>query len=156
MEIVRKYAVWIGFTVLFAALALFWWLQPERQVRRAQKRLIAALESRDIAAFGSMLANDYRDSWGHNKANVTSQASEVLRQFLFLTIERKETLLEFRGDTWILSEKITIKGTGGPLASYAKDEVNRLAGPFTVSWRNAGGATKWQISEISQPELTVR
>jgi hypothetical protein len=155
MDIIKKYAVWIGFTLVIVALALLWWLQPERQVRRAQKRLIAALESRDFAAFERMLADDYRDGWGHNKANVVSRSSEVFRQFLFLTIAHEEKSLVFNGGAWVVSEKITMKGTGGPLANYAMEEVAKLTQPFAISWRNNGGATKWVVTAVNQPELNI-
>ena len=142
--------------MLIAAIALLWWLQPERQVRRAQKRLIAALQSRDFAAIERMLANDYRDNWGHNKANVVSRSSDVFRHFLFLSIVAEEKSLQFRGDTWIVREKITLKGTGSPLATHAMDEVNGLTQPFAISWRNDGGATKWVVATVEQPELVIR
>ena len=113
------------------------------------------MQSRDFAAFERMLADDYRDAWGHNKSNVVSRSSEVLGQFLFLTISHEEKSLESRGGTWIASEKVALKGTGGPLANHAMDEVNRLTQPFAFSWRNNGGATKWVITAVEQPELQV-
>ena len=58
MEIFRKFGVWLGLLLAIAGLALWWWLQPERQVRRAEKRLVEALESRDFAAFERMLADE--------------------------------------------------------------------------------------------------
>lgn len=103
-----------------------------------------------------MLADDYRDGWGHNKEIVTSHMNEVLRQFLFLTVEHTEVDLKFAGDTWAIREKITLKGTGGPLANYAKDEVTRLREPFTITWRQNGGATKWVVVSVAQPELALR
>ena len=142
--------------LVVSALGLWWWLQPERQVRRAQKRLIAAIESRDVAAFEHMLADDYRDRWGHNKAIVTSHMSEVLRQFLFLTVEHVEKDVRFGGDTWAIDAKITLKGTGGPLANHAKDEVGRLKEPFTITWRKNGGPTKWVVVSVGQSELELR
>ncbi len=137
----------------FAGLVLWWWLQPEQQIRRAQTRLIAAIESRDLVAFERLLADDYSDSWGHNKAIVVSQANEVLRQFLMLSVEHEEKGLTFKGATWVVSEKIILKGTGGPLAIYAKDEVGRLREPFAITWRKNGSATQWVITSVAQPEL---
>lgn len=136
-------------------LALWWWLQPERQVRRAQERLISAIENRDLVALERILADDYRDQWGHNKGIVISHMKEVLRQFLFLTVEHQETSFTFAGNTWVVREKITLKGSGGPLANHAKDEVNRLREPFTITWRQNGGATKWVLVSVAQPELEL-
>ncbi len=153
MEIFRKIGVWLGLLLAIAGLALWWWLQPERQVRRAEKRLVEALESRDFAALERMLAEDYSDRWGQNKAIVISRLSDVLRQFLFLTVVHEEKALEFSGGGWVLSAKIELKGTGGALAMHAKDELNRLKRPFAITWRNNGGPTKWVIATVAQPEL---
>ncbi len=118
-------------------------------------RLISAIENRDLVALERILADDYRDQWGHNKAIVISHMKEVLRQFLFLTVEHQETSLTFAGNTWAVREKITLKGSGGPLANHAKDEVNRLREPFTITWRQNGGATKWVLVSVAQPELEL-
>lgn len=147
--------MWIGVVIVCAALALWWWLQPERQVRRAQTRLIAAIEGRDFAAFERLLADDYRDRWGHDKANVISLTQEVFQQFLFVTVVREEKGLDSRGAEWVLREKIKLTGTGGPLATYAKDELNRLTQPFEITWRRTGGPTQWSITNVEQPELAL-
>ena len=148
--------MWFCLLALFAGLALWWWLQPERQVRRAQTRLIAAIEGKDFAAFERLLADDYRDRWGHDKAIVLARTKDVFQQFLFLTIVREEKGLDFRGADWVLREKITLNGSGGPLAMFAKDEVNRLREPFVVTWRRKGGPTEWVVSAVEQPELDFR
>ena len=81
--------------------------------------------------------------------------NEVLRQFLMLTAEREEKALTFGGASWVVSEKITLKGSGGPIANYARDEVGKLRQPFAITWRQNGGATQWQITSVAQPELQL-
>lgn len=148
--------MWFCLLALFAGVALWWWLQPERQVRRAQTRLIAAIEDKDFAAFERLLADDYRDRWGHDKTIVLARTKDVFQQFLFLTIVREEKTLDFRGSDWTVREKITLNGTGGPLAMFAKDEVNRLRAPFAIAWRRSGGPTEWVVGSVEQPELDLR
>ena len=147
--------MWFCLLALFAGLALWWWLQPERQVRRAQTRLIAAIEGKDFAAFERLLADEYRDRWGHDKAIVATRTKAVFQQFLFLTIVREEKGLDFRGTDWVLREKMTLNGTGGPLATFAKDEVNRLREPFAITWQRNGGPTEWVIRAVEQPDLDI-
>lgn len=139
-----------------AGLSFYWWQQPERQVRRAQRRFVAAIEKSDFTAMSGLLAEDYRDQWGHDKAIVVRNCREVFSQFLTLSIERVEHGLE-RGDGgWILRETITIKGFGGALAMAARDEVNALREPFTMVWRSSGSKPwDWELVAVRQPELKL-
>ena len=75
------------------AIWLMWWSRPERQVRRAQGRLLSALESRDYAALERLFAEDYRDSWDHDKANVLRRCPQVLDQFIRKEIVKYEKIV---------------------------------------------------------------
>lgn len=133
-----------------------WWCQPERQIPRAQRRLLSAVESRDFGAMAVLLADDYRDRWGHDKAIVLRDVQEVFGQFVLLTIEQRESTLALLADGWAVQEKIIIKGLGGALAIYARDRVNALREPFYMTWRRRGWKPwDWELTSVEQRELQL-
>ena len=146
----------LGIAVLALAIWLIWWSRPERQVRRAQVRLLDALESRDYPALARLMAEDYRDAWDHDKANVLRRAPQVFDQFLTLDIEGEISSTVQEATDWVVRQKIVVKGFGGALGMHARDEVNRLKEPFTMRWRKRGWKPwDWELTRIDQSELRV-
>ena len=142
--------------LLVAVISLRWWLKPERQVRRAQGRLISSVEKRNFEAMASLLAEDYSDRWQHDKAIVLRECREVFRQFLTLTIERADFGIEMKDDRWVLREKLTLKGLGGPIAMFARDEVNALREPFAMTWRRRSWKPwDWEMVSVNHPALEL-
>ena len=146
----------LGIAVLALAIWLIWWSRPERQVRRAQVRLLDAMESRDYPALARLMAEDYRDGWEHDKANVLRRLPQVFDQFLLLDVEGEISGVEPEAANWLVRQKIVVKGIGGALAMYARDEVNALKEPFVMRWRKRGWKPwDWELTQIDQPELRV-
>jgi hypothetical protein len=147
----------LPFAGIFVAAALWlrWWLQPERQIPRAQARLLSAIERRDFSAMEALLAADYRDRWQHDRATVVERSREIFGQFMTLTIEHEFRGLRADGGNFLLAEKITLKGFGGPLATAARDEVNVLSQPFVMEWRLRGKPWEWELKSVTQPELEL-
>ena len=142
--------------LLALVIWLIWWTRPERQVRRAQGRLLSALESRDYSAFGRLLAEDYRDAWEHDKAIVLRRCPEVFDQFLTLTIEGDILAARPEGVDWVVEQKIVMSGWGGGLGMYAQREVNQLKKPFTMHWRKRGWKPwDWELKRVEQPEIRI-
>lgn len=142
--------------MLVAALWLRWWLQPERQIPRAQARLLSAIERRDFDAMSAIIAPTYRDRWQHDKATVIGQSREVFGQFVTLTITRETRGLRAGSGGWMLSEKIMVNGIGGPLAMAARDTVNGLRAPFVMEWRQRGAKPwDWELHSVANPELDL-
>ena len=139
-----------------AALWVRWWLQPERQIPRVQARLLSAVAKRDFDAMAAMIAPAYRDRWHHDKADVTAQSRDVFGQFVTLTITREPRGLRSSAGAWLLSEKITFSGIGGPLAMAARDTVNGLRAPFVMEWRKSGSRSwDWELHSVANPELEL-
>lgn len=152
----RQYGRWLAIALLALALWLMWWSQAERQVRRAQARLLDAVASRDFQALERLLAEDYRDAWEHDKAIVLQRVPQVFEQFVLLDVEGELHGVEELPEGWNVRQKITVKGLGGGLAMYARDEVNRLKEPFTMSWRKRSWKPwDWELTRIEQPELRI-
>ncbi len=146
----------LGIAVLALAIWLIWWSRPERQVRRAQGRLLGALESRDYPALARLMAEDYSDAWEHDKANVLRRAPRVFDQFLLLEVGGEISSAAQQGTDWIVTQKIVVKGIGGALAMYARDEVNGLKQPFVMRWRKRSWKPwDWELTRVEQPELRV-
>ena len=142
--------------LLLAALWMRSWLQPERQIPRAQARFLSAIEGRDFDAMAALLAPDYRDRWRHDKATVVARCREVFGQFATLTIEREKRGLRADGDRWLLSEKIRLKGLGGQYAMAAREAVNALREPFVTEWRRRSWKPwDWELKSVAQPEIEV-
>ena len=147
---------WTGIAILALAIWLIWWSRPERQIRRAQGRFLSALESRDYPALARLLAEDYRDQWENDKANVLRRCPRVFDQFLLLDIEGEIHGTEMREDAGAVRQKLVVKGLGGGLAIYARDAVNQLRSPFTMQWRKRSWKPwDWELTSIEQPELRI-
>ena len=150
----KKTALLLGGVSLLAALWLRWWLRPERQIPRAQARLLSHIAKRDFDAMAGMLAADYRDRWQHDKAAVIGRSREVFSQFLTLTIGRESRGLHAGPGSWFLEEKVTLKGIGSPLAMAARDTLNAFHQPFFTEWRQRSWKPwDWELKSVAQPEL---
>ena len=146
----------LGAGVLLAALWLRWWSRPERQIPRAQARLLSSVEKRDFDALAGMIAGDYRDRWQQDRATLIVRSREVFGQFVMLTIGREPRGLRSESGSWFLAEKVTLKGLGGPLAMAARDSVNALRAPFVMEWRQRSWKPwDWELRSIAQPELEL-
>ena len=147
---------WAGIALIAFVLWLIWWCQAERQVRRAQGRLLDAIESRDYQALARLLADNYRDGWEHDKAFVLQQSPRVFDQFIMLDVEGDIHGTEQLPAGWLVRQKIVVKGIGGALGMYARDEVNALKEPFTMTWRKRSWKPwDWELIRIEQPELRI-
>lgn len=148
---------WIiaAFAILAFAIWLYFWCEPERQVRRAQARLLAAAESGDVDSFAQMLATDYRDGWGHDKAFVVNGSRQVFNDFKTCDIAREEvSLAPSGGNQWTLREKLVLTGLGGPIAMAVRERASHLHQPFTMIWRKSGWKPwDWELISIEQPEM---
>ena len=142
--------------MLLVTLWLRWWLQPERQIPRAQARFLSSIEKRDFDAMARLLAADYRDRWQQDKATVIERSREVFGQFVMLTVEREARGLRAESGTWFLTEKLRLKGIGGPLAMAARDAVNALPEPFVTEWRQRSGKPwDWELKSVAHPGLEL-
>ena len=103
-----------------------------------------------------LLAGDYRDRWQQDKAIVMQRSRDVFGQFVMLTVERESRGLRMDSGRWLLTEKVRLKGLGGPLAMAARDVVNALHEPFVMEWRQRSRKPwDWELQSVAQPELEL-
>jgi hypothetical protein len=153
----NKLGRWLGIGALALAIWLVWWCQPARQVKRAQRRLLNAVESHDYTALANLLAQDYRDGWEHDKTFVLTRCPQVFDQFLLLDVDGEIRSAEVAaGGDWWVRQKIVISGMGGPIGTYARDKVNALTEPFAMKWRKRGWKPwDWELTRIEQAQLQI-
>ncbi len=152
----KKTALLLAGILLLAALWLCWWLRAERQIPRAQARLLSAIERRDFDAMAGLIAADYGDRWQQDRATVIAQCREVFTQFVTLTIRREARGLRVESGSAFLSEKITLAGIGGPFAMAARDTVNGLRAPFVTEWRRRSWKPwDWELKSVAHPDLEL-
>ena len=116
--------------------------RPERQLRLHQANLLRAVEKRDWERFARFLADDYSDRWGHDKEFVLSESrAGVSAVLVFEAFGTSCETSEVDDDRGMVAVSITLEGTGGPLAQFAKAACeSALTAPFTFRWRHVGGS----------------
>ena len=135
-------------------LALLW--QPARQVRLHHEHFLKAVAKRKWGAVGQFIAAEYHDRWGHDKENVLAKSAQVFGQFLFCNIQSEERSLALENGTATIGARLTMGGTGSPIADFATQRVNALTEPFVFKWvRKSWKPWDWELTEVDQPQLEI-
>ncbi len=147
-------------TLGLAAFALAIWLallwQPARQVRLHQRHLLRAVEKRNWTNVGKFIGAEYRDRWEHDKENVIARSAQVFGQFLFCNIEAQEHSLHLADGAGTIGVRLTLSGTGSPIADFAKQRVNALTEPFIFKWTHRSWKPwDWELIAVDQPQLEI-
>lgn len=143
----------VGFIL---AIFLVSFCNPEKQVRRHQRLLLSALEDRDWDDINELLAENYSDRWGHDKAFVQSRAAQVFRQFFAVQITGEITQLDMQPDRAELRTSLRVQGRGGPVAEYAMTRANALTDPWTFRWKKQSWKPwDWALEYVDQPQLEI-
>ena len=152
-KMLRQFLV-LAAVALAIYLTLLW--QPARQVRLHHEHLLKAVAKRNWRSVGEFIAADYHDRWGHDKENVLAQSAQVFGQFLFCNFQSEERTLALEGNGATLTARLTLGGTGGPIADFAKQHVNSLSEPFIFKWeRRSWKPWDWQLVAVDQPQLDI-
>ncbi|HZJ17955.1 MAG TPA: hypothetical protein VFD27_23080 [Chthoniobacteraceae bacterium] len=144
----------LGALVIVIYLGLLW--QPTRQVRLHQRHFLQAVEKRKWPRVAQFIAAEYRDRWGHDKENVITHMTQVFSQFLICDIQAEERSLVLADGAGTLGARLTLGGTGGPLAEMAKQEASRLTEPFSFKWAHRSWKPwDWELVEVQQSQLDI-
>jgi hypothetical protein len=148
----RNHLAAAGAALLVLALWLAWLWQPERQVRLHTAGLLKGIERRKWSKVDELIANNYADRWGHDKAFVLEGLRQVFGSFVFLTIEHQNLDVDASAGRTIT--RVKMSGQGGPVAQYVMAKVNVLAEPFTFTWIKRGNMPwEWQLIAVDHPTL---
>lgn len=129
-------------------------MRPARRLEVRFNALISAAEKRDWKKVTALLAEDYKDKWGHDRKTAVSLASEALRQFIVLEITPEEFTCKTEGRTGETSARLKISGRGTSIGEVILREANQLETPFVISWRR--GSWKpwdWQVVSVENAGL---
>jgi hypothetical protein len=155
--VIRRHLVLIAAVVALgvAAWCLVRW-QPERQVRRHTEQFLAALEDKDWQEMAGLIADDYSDRWGHDKATLVDRAKQAFAQFFVLTVQGSDLTVEEANAIGTAQVHVSITGRGGPLADLVISRAAELKEPFSFTWRQASWKPwDWKLIRTDQKELEV-
>lgn len=153
---VRAVLLTVGVLVVALVGYAFYAFAPDRQLARAQTRLLSAVEGRDWKKAESMMADDYRDAWGFDRTRAIQLGSELLQHFFVLGIESGGTMLEISDTSGTVRSVIRFSGNGTAIAQAVLAEANLLESPFEFTWRRVSWKPwDWKLVSVDQPEMPV-
>lgn len=145
-----------GGGILLAAVVIWSGLElmPSRRLAACQERLLKAAGDRNWDRVRSLMADDYRDSWGQDREQAVAKASEVLASFLVLEILSEDTAVEREGREATVSAKLRLRGRGNAFGEMIIEHANSLPSQFQFAWRQKSWKPwDWKLVSVSQPEL---
>jgi hypothetical protein len=135
--------LWVGFEIT-----------PGRRLVRCQERLLQAAGDRNWNRVRELMADDYRDAWGHDRNEAVTRASEVLGNFLVLEILAEDTKVERQGREATISARLRLRGRGNALGETILTAANSLESHFQFAWtRKSWKPWDWKLVSLSQPEI---
>jgi hypothetical protein len=139
-----------------AWLVVLW--QPARQVRLHTETLLERVSARDWPAVEAMMAPDYSDAWGHDRAALVDDARTILSHFFALHVVALEPPAVTLGDeTAEASARLGVFGSGTGVAQAVIEEVQALREPFILGWRKVGPwPWDWELVSLAQREIEAR
>jgi hypothetical protein len=155
--VIRRHFLLVGSIVLAVVFfAGLYFCQPLRQVRRHNKKLIDAVESKDWKELSELMADDYSDHWGHDKATVIERSRTVFSQFFVIEVTAIEPEVEEADGFGKVRARMKLSGRGSPAAEMAIEKVAALQQPFVFEWRQASWKPwHWVLVHVDQPELEI-
>ena len=147
---------WAGLLVAF--LICIWLVQlwsAENQVRLHSEHLVRQVERRNWSAVEDFVAADYRDDWGHDRAQLLTRLRLVGRFFFDLTITTSEARAQANVPNGIWKARVHMEGRG-EAAAEVTSRVNSLTTPFVFTWRRESGkAWDWKLVNVANESLEL-
>ena len=147
-----------------SALLVLWlvWLfllwRPARQVELHTLNLLERASAREWPAVEAMMAADYRDAWGHDRASAIDEARQLFSHFFALQIVALEPLrITGENEALAVSAPVGVFGSGTAVAQAVIEEVREARGDAVFVWRRVGGwPWQWALAEVRHAELAGR
>jgi hypothetical protein len=149
------YAAGISAIALAIFLVRLW--QPEAQVRKHSEHLLEAVMDHDWDRFDRMVADEYRDQWGHDRATVLERTKMVAHYARGLQIHAigSNVQVENRSAKW--RAYISIDGAKDDEGiAMMKERLSTVKTPFELEWRrNSGKPWDWKLVGVRNPQLEL-
>lgn len=147
---------WAGLLVAFILgiwLVNLW--DADNQVRLRSRHLLHQVERRNWDAVGNFVADNYRDDWGDDRAQLLNRLRLVGRFFFDLTITSSDERLRVKTPDATWSARVHIDGRGEAAAEVGS-RVNNLTTPFVLHWRRESWKPwDWKLVQVENPELEI-
>jgi hypothetical protein len=143
-------------TAVSVLLYLLW--QPTRQAELHTLNLLRRISDRDWVAVEKMLAPDFCDSWGHDRAAVVDKAREAGSHFFALHVMAEDApKVAVRGDEATVKLKVGVYGSGTAVAHAIMDSVRGETEPMVLIWRRSGAwPWLWELVSATHEELAEK
>jgi hypothetical protein len=146
--------------LIAAVLLLLLWLvllwRPSKQVRLHQKHLLEAVQERKWKTVEGLVSTDYKDRWGHTKPILMQRLPQVFGDFLACGVIAENESISWTDGVPVITSRIRIVGSGGPIARYAIQESTNLTQPFSFRWRHESWwPWDWKLTAVDQPEIRI-
>ena len=147
------------FVALGATIAIglycFWLWQQERQINRHTENLFHRIEQKNWTGVADLIAPDYADQWGNDRALVLERIRLVLGSG-HLRINVSDTNCKIDNGVGLWRGRIVIDGDETELIAFAKERVNSLTTPFQLQWRHVSRKPwDWKLVRVTNTELEI-
>jgi hypothetical protein len=141
-----------------AALAIglycVWLWQQERQIARHTENLFHNIEQKNWAGVADLIAADYVDQWGNDRALVLERMRVVLGYSHRLRLAVTDATCGIDNGVGIWRGGIAVDSDDAELVAVVKERVNSLTTPFELEWRHVSRKPwDWKLVRVSNPEL---
>ena len=157
MRVDWRFGLLIGVVVaLVSGLYCVWLWDAERQVLRHTENLFQRIDDRNWSAVEQMIASDYADEWGEDRALVLERMRLVLGQSGQFQISAVDVDCKIDNGIGRWRGRILIESDDSEFISEVKQRVNSLTAPFQLEWRRASSKPwDWKLVRVNNPELEI-
>lgn len=153
---------WVKWGLLAVIAVTGVWLyqlwQPSRQIELHTVNLLRRISDRDWVAVEKMLATDFRDSWGHDRAAVMGKAMEAGSHFFALHVMAEDVPdIAVAGMEATARVRVGVYGSGTAVAHAIMEAVRGETGPVVLCWRRSGSwPWQWELVSATHDRLAEK
>lgn len=149
--------LFVGLVAAFAiGLYCVWLWQEERQILRHTENLFQRVEQKNWAGVADLIADDYADQWGNDRALVLERIRLVLGYGRHFRFRISDTDCKIDNSDGFWRGRITIESGDAELMPVIKEHINSLTTPFELRWYHASGKPwDWKLVRVSNAELEM-
>jgi hypothetical protein len=147
--------VGLGATIMIVFYCVWLW-QQERQIVRHTENLFRRIDQKNWSGFADLVAVDYADQWGNDRALLLERMRLVLGYSRQVHLHVSDSNCKIDNGVGIWRGRITIEGDDSDLVAAAKVQVNSLTTPFELRWRKVSDKPwDWKLVRVSNPDLDI-